>query len=160
MGPKNCVFRKPEHFIASYALINDQCEGDSLNVAKSLQDHDCVRQERTRESNVISDSESGRLDTEMSNWGYQNVNKRCMIHRTQVKETDDKICFTMRPVVSCASGCTAIETKSKAYKFHCMEKNEAAMKLKKRIEKGANPDLSQKPVSITEELNVPLVCKA
>lgn len=150
------MFRKPEHFAASYALINDQCEGDSLNVAKSLRDHDCVRQEKNRQSNVISDSESGRLGADVSNYS----NKRCMIHRTQVKETDDKICFTMRPVVSCASGCTAVETKSKEYKFHCMEKNEAAMKLKKRIEKGANPDLSQKPVSITEELNVPLVCKA
>lgn len=83
-----------------------------------------------------------------------------MIHRTKVIEVDGKICFSMRPVVSCGSGHTATETKNKNYQFHCMERNAASLNMKKRVEKGANPDLSQKTVSMSRTISVPLACQA
>ncbi|XP_017881745.1 vitellogenin-like [Ceratina calcarata] len=163
-GPKNCILKKPELFTASYALTKDECEGESLANAKSIQIEDCLPQNWNRASNVINDVESGRKNAEQVSWGYrknaQTGEKQCTTHRTKIHETGDKICFTTRPVTSCVDGCSATETKTKNYQFHCMEKNERALSLKKRIEKGANPDLSQKSVSLTHALTVPVACKA
>lgn len=126
-----------------------------------LTDHDCVRQEKNHLSNVISDRESGRRDTEESNWGYhiQPKSKQCIIMKTHIKETDNTICFTTRQVPSCAPGCRATEMKSKEYQYHCMKKDKASLALRDRINKGARPDLSQKSVTLTETINVPLDCK-
>lgn len=127
-----------------------------------LTDHDCVRENRSHFSNVISDKESGRRDTEESSWGYhtQPESKQCTIVKTHIKETDQAICFTIRQVPSCAPRCQATEMKSKDYQYHCMKRNRASLALKDRINKGARPDLSQKSVTFTESLSVPLACKA
>ncbi|XP_076766164.1 vitellogenin [Xylocopa sonorina] len=164
MGPKKCLFRESDLFTASYALTKNECEGVSLEKAKSIQGHDCTPYVANRQSNVISDAESGRTDTEQGTWGYhhgtQTGEKRCSTHKTHVHETDDKICFTVRPVLACAPGCSATEMKSKNYQLHCMERNEVALSLKKRIEKGARPDLSQKSISMSQRISVPLACTA
>ncbi|XP_033336974.2 vitellogenin isoform X1 [Megalopta genalis] len=161
-APKNCAIRKPDIFVASYALTKNECEGPSLENAKLVYDH-CTPHSDSWQSNVISDIDVGRENTEK--FGYQHSGeepsgKQCIIHRTQVKEHEDKLCFTIRPVVTCAPGCSPAETKDKMYQYHCIERNEASLKLKKRIEKGANPDLSQKPISASWSINVPLSCKA
>ncbi|KZC03969.1 PREDICTED: vitellogenin-like [Dufourea novaeangliae] len=162
LGPQNCVMRKPEHFVASYALNKNQCDADIRETAEQAR-KECTHPAKTVQSNVISDVDAGRSNNEK--WGYhqgdqQQSDKRCSTHRTQVLETDDNICFTIRPVVSCAPGCSPIETKTKNYQFHCMERNEASLNMKRRVEKGANPDLSQKSVSMSRPINVPLACKA
>ncbi|XP_071865217.1 vitellogenin [Bombus fervidus] len=161
-APRSCILRKPELFIASYALTKEHCEGESLENSKLLMNYDCVQEEKSRFSNVISDKESGRKDTEESNWGYhkQVTNKHCTILKTNIEETDNAICFTIRQVPFCAPGCWATETKPKDYQYHCMKKDRAALALKNRINKGAKPDLSQKSVTYTEPINVPLACKA
>ena len=162
-APGNCILPKPELFIASYALTKEDCKGESLENSKLLvTDYVCVREEKRHLSNVISDKESGRNDTEISNWGYhrQVTNKHCIILKTHIKETDNAICFTIRLVPSCAAGCWATETKPKDYQYHCMKKDKAAIALKNRINKGAKPDLSQKSVTFTEPINVPVSCKA
>ena len=163
MAPEKCVFRKPEQFIASYALNKEECESEFFENSKLPRlDQDCVYEEKNHLSNVISDKESGRRDTEESNWGYhkQTKSKQCTIMRTHIKETENMICFTIRQVPSCAPGCWATEMKSKDYQYHCMKRNAASLALKARIEKGAKPDLSQKSVTLTEPINVPLACKA
>lgn len=50
--------------------------------------------------------------------------------------------------------------KSKAIQFHCVAKNSASEKVAQRIEKGANPDLTQKSVSKTVNQQLPISCKA
>ncbi|OAD61537.1 Vitellogenin, partial [Eufriesea mexicana] len=164
-GPQNCIFKSPEKFTASYALTKDQCEGQSLEIAKSFSKHtDCIPMEKTRHSNVINDIESGRSTTELDNWGYHSQRKAgeksCMKTRTEVREINGKICFSTRPVVSCTPGCSATETKSKDYQFHCMEENNRSLDLKRRIQNGANPDLSQKSVDMSHSIVVPLACTA
>ena len=164
VGPRSCFLNKPELFIGSYALTNEQCEGEALENAQQANRKDCSGQERFRQGNVISDVDAGRLNAAEQKWGYhqggQQGERRGMFHRTKVIEVDDKICFSMRPVVSCESGYTATETKDKNYQFHCMETNAASLSMKKRIEKGANPDLSQKRVSMSRTISVPLACQA
>lgn len=162
-SPAKCLMRTPELFVATYALIDDQCEGPSKENAK-LAKEDCMPITEIWQSNVVSDIDAGRKNTEKFSYqqssNEQPNEKECIIHRTQVKELDDKICFTTRPVVSCAPGCSPTEIKDKNYQFHCMPKTEAAMNLKKRIEKGANPDLTQKRVDMSNMIRVPLWCKA
>ncbi|KOX68248.1 Vitellogenin, partial [Melipona quadrifasciata] len=136
-GPRSCSFRKLEQFVASYALTKHQCEGESLEIARSLLNHECVRETNNIHTNVISDIESGRQTYEKGNLdSQQSGEKRCSILKTHTKELDNKLCFSMRPVLSCAPGCISNETKSKTYEFHCMERNPASLNLKKRIEKG------------------------
>ncbi|XP_076655137.1 vitellogenin [Halictus rubicundus] len=161
-GPENCVMRTPEMFIASYALTRDQCEGPSMENARLAREH-CTPMAKIWHSNVVSDIDAGRQNTEKFGYqqgGEQPTGKHCSTHRTQFEETDDKICFTTRPVVTCAHGCSPVETKHKNYQYHCMEKTEAALNLKRRIEKGANPDLSQKRIDMSKQILVPLSCKA
>ena len=163
LGPRSCFLQKPDLFIGSYALTHDECEGEALENAKQANRDKCTVQNRIRQSNVISDVEAGRLNAAEQKWGRQGEKqgeKHSMIHRTKVIEVDDKICFSMRPVVSCGSGHTATETKNKNYQFHCMDRNAASLNMKKRIEKGANPDLSQKTVSMSRNISVPLACQA
>nr|QPN77961.1 vitellogenin precursor [Centris tarsata] len=164
IAPKNCQLRKPHQFIASYALTKEQCEGESLENARSIQKNDCVPQMSSRQSNVISDTESGRTNTEFDNWGYHQGKRakqqKCSGHKIEVVEAGDKICFSKRPVTYCTGGCSATSTRAKSYDFHCMERNQRAMNLKKRIEKNAVPDLSELPVSMTRDINVPVSCKA
>ncbi|XP_076296565.1 vitellogenin [Lasioglossum baleicum] len=161
-GPENCVMRTPEVFIASYALTKDQCEGPALQNAKLAREQ-CTPIGFFRQSNVISDIDAGRHNNEKFGYqqsGEQLTGKHCNTHRTQVKEMDGKLCFTIRPVVDCAPGCSPVETKMKNYQYHCMDINEASLSLKRRIEKGANPDLSQKRIDMSQPIRVPLACKA
>ncbi|XP_076672909.1 vitellogenin [Andrena cerasifolii] len=164
VGPRSCFLNKPELFIGSYALINEQCEGEALENAEQANRKDCSGQQRFRQGNVISDVDAGRLNAAEQKWGYHQGEKQGerhgMFHRTKVIEVDDKICFSMRPVVSCASSHTATETRDKNYQFHCMDRNAASLNMKKRIEKGANPDLSQKTVSMSRTISVPVACQA
>ncbi|XP_043252525.1 vitellogenin-like [Colletes gigas] len=166
LGPKNCVLRKPDEFVATYALTKNQCEGEALEMAQKARTFECLAQDKTIRSNVITDVDAGRADKEDEAWGYhqkqrKNNDKRCSaIHRTLVEKIDGKLCFTTRPIIACPSSCTATETKSKTYQFHCREINKESRELQKRIEKGASPDLSQKQVHMSRSIDVPFACEA
>ncbi|KAG7213605.1 hypothetical protein KM043_002858 [Ampulex compressa] len=162
MAPKNCLLKKPEEFLASYALTKeDECEGPSLENARKADKFFCAKREY-RTSNVISDREAGRSPSEGNNWGYHRSQsqegKRCMSYKTRMTSSSNEICFTTRPVPFCAPGCSATETKNKEYPYHCVPDNESSRQMKKRVEEGATPDLSQKPVSFSRAINVPLHC--
>lgn len=161
-APQNCMLRKSELFTASYALTSDQCEGDSVSNAEEAKKQ-CSPIAKIRQSNVISDVDAGRENGE--EWAYprgskKQSDKRCNTHRTHVEEQGENICFSTSPIVACAPGCKSTDSKKKNYQFHCMEKNSASLSLKSRIEKGAMPDLSQKPVSMSQQIIVPLMCVA
>ncbi|XP_076628457.1 vitellogenin [Colletes latitarsis] len=166
LGPKNCILRKPEEFVATYALTKDECEDEALEMAQKARTFECMAQDKTVRSNVITDVDAGRIDEEVETWGYhqkqrKDDNKRCSaIHRTIVEKVDGLICFTTRPVIACPPRCTATETKSKSYQFHCMDIKKESLELQKRIEKGASPDFSQKPIYMSRSIDVPLACEA
>ena len=160
LGPRSCFLKRPDLFIGSYALTNDQCEGEALENAKQANRKECTVQKRNRQSNVISDVDAGRLTAVEKTSSEEGGKKLRMIHKTKVIEVDGKLCFSMHPVVACGPNHTATETKDKNYHFHCMERNAASLNLKKRIEKGAHPDLSQKTISMSRTISVPLACQA
>lgn len=167
--PKNCVLRKPEEFAATYAMTGEpSCEGPALANQRTAEKSKCIRVSH-RQSNVISDREAGRSWTEDKKWGYHHEHrdpqaKRCILYRTKIVE-GERICFTTRPLPICADGCKPTDVKTKKFPVHCMptrtpEEKEAAMHLKKRIEHGANPDMTQRPVSMSLSYEVPLSCSA
>ncbi|XP_019887836.2 uncharacterized protein LOC105281428 [Ooceraea biroi] len=162
--PKNCILKDPEEFTATYAMTKDSCEGPAMENKQKAEKSKCIRM-RNLQSNVISDREAGRPWIENKKWGYHHEHldasgKRCTFYRTKIVEEGDEICFTTRPLPICAEGCKPTEMKTKKYLLHCMPKNESSMHLKKRIEKGANPDMTQRSVSKSHSFEVPLSCSA
>lgn len=163
--PDNCIPRKLEDFIASYTLTENGQQGYTvINKDKQVQ---CVQQSH-HQSNVISDLEAGRSPTNWSPYSNkyrgsskenQSSNDSPITYRTKVEEKDNEICFSTRPIPSCENSMPT-KTKTKIYQFFCIPKNEVSEQLKIRIEQGANPDFSQKPVSYTKSYEVPFACRA
>ncbi|KMQ94517.1 vitellogenin precursor [Lasius niger] len=87
-------------------------------------------------------------------------NRTPLQYRTRVDEKHNEICFSIRPLPQCDQNSEPVETKVKTYAFYCTEKNQVSAQLLERIQQGANPDLSQKPVSKTETYTVPVACQA
>nr|AAC32024.1 vitellogenin [Pimpla nipponica] len=172
-SPKDCVLLKPEEFAASYALTTKDCHGSALEHARKASQAVCS-QKSPRPGNVVSDRDAGRKYSENSNWGYhsrQNSDdeqgkndssdhKRCNTLRTKVIEEEDQICFSLRPLPTCAEGCTANRTKPKVMPMHCMPKNIAAERMADRIKQGANPDFSQKSYTKKNGFDIPVGCHA
>ena len=160
--PKNCQLRNPKEFAASWALTTDKCEGPAMKYAESAKRAHCSR-DTSRPSNFINDEEAGR-ERSPSSWGHHKEESKksphCTTHRTKVKRTGTHTCFSLRPVPTCSQDCRAVRTKEKDIEMHCVKNNNAAEKLADRIEKGANPDLSQKSVSKMETMEVPVSCRA
>lgn len=152
--------QKPEEFAATY-ILKERCEGPALNNAKKAERSKCIRKV-LRFSDVISDGEAGRPYVNWKQWGYHKKEnkKQCNTYRTQIITKDDKICFTIRPVPTCSSGCKSVVTKLKEYQLYCLPKNDSSLGMKKRIEQGANPDLSQRTPTDNEMISVPLECVA
>lgn len=125
-------------------------------------------------SNVISDREAGRTLTEDENWGYHQENQKKenrhrqkiqggqnqFVYRTKVFEEGEEICFTNRPVPTCEENTLPTPKTSKKYDLYCEPKNEESLAIKRRIEKGANPDFTRKPVSKSHVFQVPVNCYA
>ncbi|KAI4478759.1 hypothetical protein M0802_014494 [Mischocyttarus mexicanus] len=158
--PKNCMLRNPEEFASTY-IMKDRCEGKALKYRKENYLSKCVSK-AIRFSDVISDSEAGRIITNWKQWGYHMNDNRnhCYSHRTRVISKENKICFTMRPVPLCSSECKPNGTKQKKYDLYCLPNNEHGLGMRRRVEQGANPDLSQRTPTTTEMLTVPLECIA
>ncbi|XP_011500236.1 PREDICTED: vitellogenin-like [Ceratosolen solmsi marchali] len=159
--PKGCLLRKADEFAATYALLKDKyCDDSVRQKAEKTKSSKCHYQS-TRLGNVISEQEAGRETQRNDNRDdSSNEESRCMSHRTKIIKTENEICFSLRPVPSCSSSCRPKNVKTKNIQFHCVNKSSAAEKVAQRIEKGANPDLSQKSVSKVEEFNIPISCKA
>lgn len=87
-------------------------------------------------------------------------NRTPLQYRTRVYEQHNEICFSIRPLPQCDQNSEPVETKVKTYAFYCTEKNQESKQLLERIQQGANPDLSRKPVSKTETYTVPVACQA
>ncbi|XP_035723486.1 vitellogenin-like [Vespa mandarinia] len=156
--PKNCLLQNPEEFAATY-ILKERCEGPALKNAKKAESSNCI-EKVIRFSDVVSDREAGRPYVNWKQWGYHKKEnkKQCNTYHTRVVTRDDKICFTTRPVPTCSSGCKSVISKEKNYQLYCLPKNEASLGMKRRIEQGANPDLSQRTPSDNETINVPIEC--
>ncbi|KAJ8680081.1 hypothetical protein QAD02_015868 [Eretmocerus hayati] len=159
--PKGCMLQKPDEFAATYALVNDdQCSGPARKLAEDAKSSECTYT-RIQPGNVVSDEEAGRKNKNDSKEEAQKAEneQRCTIHRTKTIFTDHEICFSLRPLPACSSKCKPKDMKRKAIQFHCVPRNSASEKVAQRIEDGANPDLTQKDLSKTVDMSIPLGCK-
>ncbi|XP_058799328.1 vitellogenin-like [Phymastichus coffea] len=159
--PKGCTLQRPEEFAAIYALTQDgTCQGPALKNAQKAEDSECTY-EKVRAGNIISEQEAGREHSFKSRKSNEeNENGHCTRHRTLVTKTDNQICFSLRPVPKCSPGCSAEGERNVNIYFHCVRRTGTSERVAERIEKGANPDLSQKTASKTEKHRIPLFCKA
>lgn len=167
---------KPEEFAAVYALTQENCHGPAVENQQKAEQSPCQRLQ-SYYSNVISDKEAGRKLTEDENWGYHQENQKKenrhrqkiqggqnrqgqFDYRTKVFEEGEEICFTNRPVPTCEENTLSTLRTSKKYDLYCLPKNEESLAIKRRIEKGANPDFTRKPVSKSHVFQVPVNCYA
>ncbi|XP_071568655.1 vitellogenin-2-like [Temnothorax nylanderi] len=185
LTPQNCILMKPEEFAATYALLQENSQGSVVENKRKAEQAQCYELPSGRHlmRNVISDKEAGRLSTEGKNWGYHHENRmrvrgqnrgrdnkqspevegrpddfqvgQNIIYRTKVVEEGDELCFTTRPVPTCREGTVPVERKLKKYPLYCQMRNEEFISLKQRVENGANPDLSRKPVTKSHVFQVP-----
>lgn len=159
-----------EEFVASFALLSKGCQGPALlNKQKADMSLATCKQHQTPQMNVISDREAGRKPT-------QNENR---VHHTVLRTQDDQestfnvqyrtwyffendgaeICFSTVPVPQCLTfGSKPEVTEQREYQFHCARNTDRSMELKNRIDEGARPDFSQRSVSMSRSLAVPIRC--
>jgi len=157
--PKNCIMEKPEEFTAMYAITDRNCEGPAPKNRRRAEHATCTEQSY-RQSNVISDREAGRSWTEHKQWGYHHKDDQpmCVQYRTKIMEDNDSICFSTRPLPECVTQCVPHEMKTKQIALHCLPRNDTSEKMKRRIEQGANPDLSLRSVSKRISVEIPFAC--
>nr|XP_012221807.1 PREDICTED: uncharacterized protein LOC105671873 [Linepithema humile] len=164
LTPQNCVLQKPEEFSATFAVLNDSQDNNAKNMIaenKSKASRASCIPLTPRQTNVINDRGMGR-ELEKS-WGHhQNRNQNQknqenvrLIYRTKIDEGDHEICFSVRPLPVCPHNSRPVEIKRKNVAMHCMTRNDAAQEMKKRIQQGANPDLSLNSVSKKLALELP-----
>uniref|UniRef100_A0A182PUV6 Vitellogenin domain-containing protein n=1 Tax=Anopheles epiroticus TaxID=199890 RepID=A0A182PUV6_9DIPT len=90
----------------------------------------------------------------------QYTEKECPVkYQAQYVEQGDKICFTSRPLPTCASQCKAFEKAPKYVDVHCRDITDSVAQLyKQQIRKGVNPDMSNKSVTKTVKFFLPKKC--
>jgi len=143
-----------------YALTEHNCEGPAMKNRRRAEQATCVQQSY-RQSNVISDKEAGRPWTENKQWGYhhkEDDQTMCVQYRTKIVENNENICFSTRPLPECVAHCLPQETKAKLVPLHCLPRNNVSEEMKRRIEQGANPDLSLRSVSKRITIELPFAC--
>ncbi|XP_011061918.1 PREDICTED: vitellogenin-2-like [Acromyrmex echinatior] len=182
LTPQNCLVRKPEVFTATYALTHEGCHHeDILENKRKAELTQCHELPRIRQNNVINDIEAGRLPRRNELWGYHNNNLKRKynlnydseksnveknlpddsnaVYRTKVILEGQEICFTIKPILTCREGYSSpSETKVEEVNLYCLPRNEESLLIKRRIEQGANPDFTRKPVSRSRPLSIPITC--
>ncbi|XP_058799329.1 vitellogenin-like [Phymastichus coffea] len=159
--PKGCLLEAPEEFSATYAFINDKhCLGPARENADKAKQSECVH-ENVQPGNVISDKEAGRKYRNSSDEiDSSSEDASCTERRTMVSRSASEICFSVQPVRTCMSGCYSTGQNNQDVAFHCVRRSRTSERIANRIEKGANPDLSQKKISKTENRMIPIGCRA
>ncbi|XP_018399014.1 PREDICTED: vitellogenin-3-like [Cyphomyrmex costatus] len=182
LTPQNCLVKIPEVFTATYALTEEDCPQkyimDNKQKAELMQ---CQQLPMQQWNNVINDVEAGRIPS-YEHWGYHHNNlkrklnlnndkpyslekhdlpaENNIVYRTKVILEDENICFTSKPIPVCLEGTRPMERTTRKYDLYCQPRNEESLIMKRRIEQGANPDFTRKPITRLHTFQVPVVCNA
>ncbi|XP_043272412.1 vitellogenin-like isoform X2 [Venturia canescens] len=78
VNPKQCFVEKWEEFVASYALLRDDCQSVAQDRSNQLDKETECRRKVIRPNNVITDWEAGRRNRSFgsSSWGYHPTKSR------------------------------------------------------------------------------------
>ncbi|KAK9500937.1 hypothetical protein O3M35_002098 [Rhynocoris fuscipes] len=164
-SPKNCILKNPFEFAASYAIVNEACEGPAKELHEKSKNVPCFR-ETVMLGDVISDREAGRQgqsssrkhDNRLQAMNGKQSEEQCSKHRVIVIEQPGKTCFSLRPQINCSSKCKATNKMEKRVDFHCVANSSAVRHWVDMAKKGANPDFSQKPANSWVKLQLPERC--
>lgn len=92
---------------------------------------------------------------------YKRDDADVKIMRTEYVARKSQICFTTRPVMSCANGASPAATKKVTREFHCLPRSSPlTQQLMKDAETTVLRQLVNKRVDFREELTIPLTCSA
>uniref|UniRef100_A0A6V7IJM7 VWFD domain-containing protein n=1 Tax=Bracon brevicornis TaxID=1563983 RepID=A0A6V7IJM7_9HYME len=160
LTPRNRLAPNPEDFSALYTLPVAECKSVAQNLRmmeKSLP------RDSPRFQNVVSDRDAGRSTHPKNNWGPQSSpkslkNQKNTIVRTKVIPYNDQTCFTLRPLPTCVPGTEPQSVRTVLFPVFCLPNGDSANRLADRINRGANPDLSQKSPSMKVKLDIPERC--
>lgn len=163
--PKNCIIKDPSEFVASYAILDETCQGPAKELHQRAKISPCY-EKIVMLGDVISEIEASRykprLRSSLSKMlqgvsGKQNE-VGCTNHRVEIVEQPGKTCFSLRPLISCSSKCKPTKNIEKKIDFYCVQKSSASKHWVQMTRKGANPDFSQKPANAWFSINVPEKC--
>uniref|UniRef100_T1IB40 Uncharacterized protein n=1 Tax=Rhodnius prolixus TaxID=13249 RepID=T1IB40_RHOPR len=162
--PKNCVVQDPTEFAASYAIVDETCQGPARELHQRVLNVPCYKQ-TVLLGDVISEEEAGRYQPRMRS-SHSNLVRlakqpnegRCSKLRSKVVEQAGRTCFSLHPQVTCSSKCKATSKIEKRIEFHCIPKTIATKHWVEMIKNGANPDFTQKPANEWFKINTPEQC--
>lgn len=159
-GPENCIYGNAEQFVRSYKLNNNQQQQQQLlqqNQNQQTKGGECIYKEIIY-ANVISNRDAGRHSSKPGGHHLPNM-KSCTKHQTRyVVQSSGKVCFTIRPMPICKSGCKATSHILKSVGVHCLQKTKTTELWMKQIDKGASPDFGMKQVTTNIKVKVPHSC--
>jgi len=174
--PKNCIVRKPEHFVASWAVMaagkDAEKQQEALRVpcfAKTNKYANVVTEweeknsrENSRENSRDDSKENSperRQESEETTERSRTEEKCGEATGIKVMKADDQVCFSIRPQPICKSHCKST-TKMEQVQFHCVPKDSSnARHWQNMIKRGATLDLAQKPANKVMSIPVPQSCQ-
>lgn len=185
-SPANCILRRDEDFIATWAVIGDaESKGPAEQRAREANKAKCV-QPKVLLGNVISEREAGRKQTQrpVDNKHKKNNNKSSSSssssesrsnESTELKTSTDRmceaerkviyeqsegmLCFSQRTVPACPKGCKAVNTVERRIDAHCRDEEETAAKLyRDQIKKGQTPNMSKHETNGKVMYQLPTKC--
>ncbi|XP_065165027.1 vitellogenin-like [Atheta coriaria] len=177
LAPEYCIYENEDAFVAAYQV--EQAEGRQGRYNYKQQGKqsqtECVKPE-IQYANVISEQDAGRAhqqyhSRQQQQWqqhhgknaharGQNGDGQECLTHQTQYKviESDDEICFTIRPQPVCRKHCNVERMSTKKVPVHCVAKSSVSKLWKQQIENGASPDFSHKSVSKDISMEIQTSC--
>lgn len=150
--PRNTMIQDSSLFAASFALVDETCQGPAKEINRLALASKTVRRE-TIFTRVVSEKDY-----------YSHVHEKkghCSTkHQTRytIENGDKTICFTTRALPVCSSGCRSDKTVEKTVGVHCLQRTNTVNLYKKQIDHGASPDFSNKAVTKTIKIRVPHTC--
>uniref|UniRef100_A0A182RZJ3 Vitellogenin domain-containing protein n=1 Tax=Anopheles funestus TaxID=62324 RepID=A0A182RZJ3_ANOFN len=152
---EHCV--KPQYYFGN--VISEQ-EAGRQRYKLYYKDFDFSDSSSSESSSSSDSSSSEEKPHEYFFEKQQYTEKDCPVkHQAQYVEQGDKICFTSRPLPTCASQCKAAEKVPKYVDVHCRDVTDSVAQLyKQQIRKGVNPDMSNKSVTKTVKFFLPKKC--
>ncbi|XP_017778650.1 PREDICTED: vitellogenin-like [Nicrophorus vespilloides] len=161
LTPRNCILRDPREFAATYTI---ERKGHNQEFHSRAQKSPCFRQEVIY-ANVISDIDAGRVSQPLSHksnnhQSHSTNSNSCTKHQTRYveREDDNEICFSVRSIPSCNISCRHNKMIGKSVEVHCVPRTNVSEMWRNQIQKGANPDFSQKAVHKSLKMEVPDNC--
>lgn len=129
--PQNCIVRDPSKFVASYALLDETCQSESVKSKKQEASQSPCYTQNVRFANVISGQYSSDRSESQSSYNKHSNGPEKMVRGAKIvscskisfrtKDVQDKICISAYALTECLSPkCKATQYISKKVSMQCL----------------------------------------